>query len=46
MTQDDIAWSMAEIDARGDDVETLTAIAREWMAAHQAEVDSWLAAIK
>ena len=42
----DVAWSMAEIKARGDDVETLTAIAREWMAAHQAEVDSWLAAIK
>ena len=46
MTQDDIAWSMAEIDARGDDAETLTAIAREWMAANQAEVDSWVAAAK
>lgn len=46
MTQEDIAWSMAEIEARGDDPATLEAIAREWMAAHQAEVDSWLAAIK
>jgi len=46
MTQDDIAWSMVEIDARGDDAETLTALAREWMAAHQSEVDSWLAAVK
>jgi ABC-type proline/glycine betaine transport system substrate-binding protein len=46
MTQDDIAWSMAEIDARGDDAETLTAIAREWMAANQAAVDSWVAAAK
>jgi len=46
MTQDDIAWSMAEIDARGDSAETLEAIAREWMAAHQADVDAWLAAVK
>jgi len=46
MTQDDIAWSMAEIEARGDDVETLTAIAREWMAEHESEIDSWLAAAK
>ena len=46
MTQDDIAWSMAEIAARGDDAATLEAIAREWMAAHQAEVDSWVAAAK
>ena len=46
MTQDDIAWSMAEIEARGDDVETLTAITREWMAAHQAEIDAWVAAAK
>ena len=46
MTQDDIAWSMAEIAARGDDVETLTAITREWMAAHQAEIDAWVAAAK
>jgi len=46
MTQDDIAWSMVQIEERGDDAETLTAIAREWMAAHQAEVDSWLAAVK
>jgi glycine betaine/proline transport system substrate-binding protein len=46
MTQDDVGWSMAEIEARGDDVETLTAIAREWMAANQAAVDSWVAAVK
>ncbi len=46
MTQNDIAWSMVQIAERGDDAETLTAIAREWMAAYQAEVDSWLAAIK
>jgi len=46
MTAADVGWSMAEIEARGDDVATLEAIAREWMAAHQAEVDSWLAAIK
>jgi len=42
----DVGWSMAEIKARGGDPETVEAIAREWMAAHQAEVDSWLAAIK
>ncbi len=46
MRQEDVAWSMAEIAARGDDAETLEAITREWLAAHQAEVDSWLAAIK
>ena len=46
MTQEDIAWSMVQIDERGDDAETLTAIAREWMAAHQAEVDAWIAAVK
>jgi len=46
MTQDDIAWSMVQIEERGDDAETLTAIAREWMAANQAAVDSWVAAVK
>jgi len=42
----DVGWSMAEIKARGGDPEIVEAIAREWMAAHQAEVDSWVKAIK
>jgi glycine betaine/proline transport system substrate-binding protein len=46
MTQDDIAWSMAQIAERGDDAETLEAIAREWMAPRQAEIDAWIAAAK
>jgi len=46
MTSDDIAWMMAEIEEKGDDAATLEALAREWMAEHQAEVDSWLEAIK
>ncbi|MFC1916344.1 glycine betaine ABC transporter substrate-binding protein [Chloroflexota bacterium] len=46
VTQDAVAWSMAEIEVRGDDDATLTAIAKEWMAEHQAEVDSWVAAVK
>ena len=37
---------MARIEVRGDAPETLEAIAREWIAENQAEVDSWLAAIK
>ena len=46
MTTVDINWAMVEIDERGDTPEVLEQIAREWMAANQAEVDSWLAAIK
>ncbi len=46
MTSDDIAWMMAQIEEKGDDAATLEALAREWMAEHQAEVDSWLEAIK
>lgn len=46
MTEDDVGWSMAEIEARGDDQATLEAIAREWIAAHQSEVDSWVEAAK
>lgn len=46
MTSDDIAWMMAAIEEKGDDAATLEALAREWMAEHQAEVDSWLEAIK
>lgn len=46
MTSADIAWAMVQIAERGDDAATLEAIAREWMAANQAEVDSWLEAIK
>ncbi len=41
-TSDAIGWSMAEIDARGDDAATLEAIAREWMAANQDKVNKWL----
>lgn len=41
-TSDDIGWSMKEIEERGDDSATLEAIAREWMAAHQDEVNSWI----
>jgi glycine betaine/proline transport system substrate-binding protein len=46
MTQADIGWSMAEIEERGDDAETLEAIAREWMAQHQSDIDAWVAAAK
>ena len=46
MTQEDIAWSMVQVDDRGDDAATLEAIAREWMADHQTEVDAWVAAVK
>ena len=46
MTSAGIAWSMAKMEAKGDAPEALEAIAREWIAEHQAEVDSWLAAIK
>ncbi len=46
MTEDDVGWSMAEIEARGDDSATLEAIAREWIAAHQSEVDAWVEAAK
>ncbi|MFC1931636.1 glycine betaine ABC transporter substrate-binding protein [Chloroflexota bacterium] len=42
MTMTDVGWSMAEIEARGDDAATLEAIAREWMAEHQKEINSWL----
>jgi len=42
MTGADVGWSMAEIEERGDDPATLEAIAREWMADNQAEIDSWL----
>ncbi len=42
----DIGWSMGEIETRGDDAETLEAIAREWMAQHQSEIDAWVAAAK
>jgi glycine betaine/proline transport system substrate-binding protein len=46
MSAADIGWAMAEIEERGDDAATLEAIAREWMAQHQAEVDSWVKAVK
>lgn len=46
VSTDDISWSMAEIEARGDDPAVLEQIAREWMAQNQAKVDSWLEAIK
>jgi len=46
MTSAGIAWSMAKMEAKGDAPEALEAIAREWIDEHQAEVDSWLAAIK
>ena len=46
MTQDDIAWMMTNIEDKGDDAATLEALAREWMADHQADVDSWLKAGK
>jgi len=46
MTAADVGWFMAEIEARGDDSATLEAIAREWMAEHQTEIDSWLKAVK
>lgn len=42
----DISWSIAEIEANSDDPAFLEQMAREWIAKHQAEVDSWLAAIK
>ena len=42
----DIGWIMAQLEERGDSPEVLEAAAREWMAAHQAEVDSWIAAAK
>ena len=42
MTSAGIAWSMAKMEAKGDDLEALEAIAREWIAEHKAEVDSWL----
>jgi len=45
-TPADIGWAVGEINERGDDAATLEAIAREWMAEHQAEVDSWVKAAK
>jgi len=44
MTANDIGWMMAEIEEQGDDPAILEALAREWMAEHQKEVDSWLEA--
>jgi len=43
---DDLGWLMAQIEEKGDSPELLTAFAREWMAAHQSEVDSWIEAAK
>jgi ABC-type proline/glycine betaine transport system substrate-binding protein len=42
MTGAEVGWSMAEIEERGDDAATLEAIAREWLAVHQDEINSWL----
>lgn len=42
----DVGWMMAQIEEKGDSAEVLETAAREWMAAHQTEVDSWLAVIK
>jgi Ca-activated chloride channel family protein len=41
----DIAWAMAEINKQGNAPEVLTELARIWIAAHQAEVDTWLAGV-
>lgn len=46
MTPEDISWMMAQIEEKGDKAAVLEALAREWMAEHQAEIDSWLEAIK
>ncbi len=46
MTEAEIGWSMAEIEERGDDPATLEALAREWMAEHQNEIESWVSAAK
>ena len=46
MTPDDIGWWIAQMEEKGDDAAVLETLAREWMAKHQAEVDSWLEAIK
>ncbi|MFQ6121723.1 MAG: glycine betaine ABC transporter substrate-binding protein [Dehalococcoidales bacterium] len=41
-TSNDIAWSMKEIEEKGDAPETLEAMAREWMSEHQDDVNGWL----
>ena len=42
----DIGWIMAQVEEKGDSPEALEAAAREWMAAHQTAIDSWIAAAK
>lgn len=46
MTTEDVMWSMKQVRDKGDDPDTLEAMAREWIANNQATVDSWVAAIK
>ncbi|MBA7486893.1 Glycine betaine/proline betaine-binding periplasmic protein [subsurface metagenome] len=43
---DDIGWIMTQVEEKGDSPEVLEAAAREWMAAHQSEVDAWIKAVK
>ncbi|WP_319523985.1 glycine betaine ABC transporter substrate-binding protein [uncultured Desulfosarcina sp.] len=46
MTTGDIMWSMDYLKKNGDSPEVIERMTREWMKAHQEEVNTWLKAVE